>query len=559
MKTFYTVLSKHYKYFLFFVAALGLLLRMYPTNWDAGYYTHPDEMHIYSVTSQLSWDDLNPDFFAYGSLPFYILRIVAHALSPLIPALETYGKLFILGRPLNALFDTGTLLVIFILAKQLTRRSTYALFASLLYSILVFPIQNAHFYTVDTQLTFWLMLSLTTIVRWYRTGAKRYFALSAIAFSAAFATKFSAIILLPIIGITIVSHAFRDEKPLPEHLSVLIRTSFTFLLFFVSAQMVFQPYLFLDFETYRKDILFQLNMRKDAYVFPYTLQYIDTKAYLYPFAQIHHWGTGPAIAIAGALGLCISITKLSYTSYKKKSYVPELSIALFGLLFFAILGSSAVKFMRYYLPLYPIICLGVVVTIRYFVQSTTQSTGLLLSGLILILSGLWTTGFYSLYFSPHPWVVTSDWIFENITPGTTIAVEHWDRSLPLYDAHMFQTLPLNLYEPDTPAKIDQIVTTLNHVDYIIISSNRLHGSIPKWPEKYPATIYYYDLLFKENLGFTKVHEATRYPHIGPWHLNDQSADESFTVYDHPRTNVFKKTTFTPETVREILLEKVPAP
>ncbi len=38
---------------------------------------HPDERHIVMVAQKLTWQDLNPHSFAYGSLLFYCLKGVA--------------------------------------------------------------------------------------------------------------------------------------------------------------------------------------------------------------------------------------------------------------------------------------------------------------------------------------------------------------------------------------------------------------------------------------------------------------------------------------------------
>jgi len=67
----------------------------------------------------------------------------------------------------------------------------------------------------------------------------------------------------------------------------------------------------------------------------------------------------------------------------------------------------------------------------------------------------------------------------------------------------------------------------------------------KLPENrcYPYTQNYYRRLFSGKEGFQKIVEFTSFPKIPSLNLqiNDQGADESFTVYDHPRVMVFKKT------------------
>ena len=121
----------------------------------------------------------------------------------------------------------------------------------------------------------------------------------------------------------------------------------------------------------------------------------------------------------------------------------------------------------------------------------------------------------------------------------------------LDSANPSQCTGLDLYpdEGSGEARLQYIARALNQSDYIVESSNRLYGSIPKLPWRYPVTIRYYDLLFANALGFTKVYDETVSPHLGPWQINDQHADESFTVYDHPRVTIFQKTR--PMTVDEL--------
>ncbi|HVG00036.1 MAG TPA: DUF2298 domain-containing protein, partial [Chloroflexia bacterium] len=64
--------------------------------------------------------------------------------------------------------------------------------------------------------------------------------------------------------------------------------------------------------------------------------------------------------------------------------------------------------------------------------------------------------------------------------------------------------------------------------------------IPRLLWAYPAQTKYYELLFAEKLGFVRVHTTQVSPELLGIKINDQPADESFTVYDHPRVDVFKK-------------------
>jgi hypothetical protein len=56
------------------------------------------------------------------------------------------------------------------------------------------------------------------------------------------------------------------------------------------------------------------------------------------------------------------------------------------------------------------------------------------------------------------------------------------------------------------------------------------------------TARYYKNLFSGKLGFVKMAEFAQYPTIPiiNYRIDDFSSDESFTVTDHPKVMIFKK-------------------
>ena len=98
-----------------------------------------------------------------------------------------------------------------------------------------------------------------------------------------------------------------------------------------------------------------------------------------------------------------------------------------------------------------------------------------------------------------------------------------------------------MYEDDTRQKFETIRATLRDCDYLALASNRLWRTIPRLPQRYPMSTRYYEALFNGELGFEQVYSLTTPPKLGRLVIDDQAADESFTVYDHPRPIIFKKT------------------
>jgi YYY domain-containing protein len=150
----------------------------------------------------------------------------------------------------------------------------------------------------------------------------------------------------------------------------------------------------------------------------------------------------------------------------------------------------------------------------------------------------------------------------------------WDDGLPLrlgpegYDAYggIFEGgLNLQLYWDDNAAKLQRFVDTLSQGDYIFISSNRQWATTTRVPERYPMTTAYYRALvgcpadkeviwcynvarpgqFQGQLGYRLVAVFESFPTfdipgVVKWEVNDQFAEEAFTVYDHPKVLIFQK-------------------
>ncbi|MGB9777456.1 MAG: DUF2298 domain-containing protein [Anaerolineae bacterium] len=255
--------------------------------------------------------------------------------------------------------------------------------------------------------------------------------------------------------------------------------------------------------------------------------------------------------------------------------------------YFLYQGTQWVKSVRYLLPVYPaFILLAAWLGVRLWVLSRTRreegrpplrpaTCGLLLATLLLA-TLLWALAFTSVYRRPHTRIAASRWIFQNVPVGSVLATEHWDWAPPLrIDGKdpfggMYRGLStssdgtLQLYHDDTPQKREALLNWLDEADYIIIGSNRLYASIIRLPTRYPLTIAYYRALFSGELGFALVADFTSYPALGPFQFPDTEepfpvpeapyryraapisvpmppAEEAFSVYDHPRVLIFRKT------------------
>ncbi len=600
------------------VVACGFLVRGYGRNWDRYTHMHPDERMLMMVADRVSLPDrLYPDFFNYGTLPIYVLKGSIQLVANLAyrePIRITYGDALLdFGRLLSSVADMITTLLVGAIAFTITRRERLrtALFGLTLYTfLLVFPIQNSHFFVVDTFLTLFLTGSTYFLLRFAQEKKIAFLIASAVCIGCAIASKFTAVLFIPGSIASIIWALLPDRGAtraiIVQKLVMMLWGIVTWGMIALTSFFLTMPYAFLApsgiltpfttdggktyavtseslqilrddiasffsadaFPTTRflRDIREQTRMNRDAYVFPYTLQYVGTTPYLYHLKNIFVWGAGPSMSIIVLIGAVFMLMKVLKYWRTPHHRTPNASIPLttwivlmtttYGL-FFLIIGASAVKFMRYMLPLYPLMAIAAAYGFTHLLsmarsQHTHRPARIIARvalGTLLTGSILWSVAFLNVYTTANTRVQATEWILSNIPLGQTIAVEHWDDRVPIHSSERYRVIELPLYDrPDDAAKWRMMNEKLAETDYIILASNRLSTPLPKLTDCakhglscYPLTARYYEELLAEKRGFRLVAEFTGYPHIGPFQIPDDEADESFTVYDHPHILIFQKT------------------
>jgi hypothetical protein len=168
---------------------------------------------------------------------------------------------------------------------------------------------------------------------------------------------------------------------------------------------------------------------------------------------------------------------------------------------------------------------------------------------VLGYSLVYALAFVGLYFVEHPYRVASAWIYENVPPGSRIAGSHWDDRVPVGIPEHKRSpanyvtegkdLELPFYEQDNLPNIQQLVRRMSKTDYIAFATPRVADSVPRIADEYPRTTALLQLLWAEKLGFTLEKTVKNRPSFLGMSFNDDLADESFSVYDHPKVVIFK--------------------
>ncbi len=529
---------------------LAFSIRIYGINWDQGHALHPDERMIAMVAGQISLDNLDPDFYNYGSLPIYILKLSSFVTSSIdgvikhIPTTASsysgFPNILLVGRALSAFFDTLTVLIVFLIGKRIKGKN-FGFLAGFIYAISVFPIQNAHFYIVDPQMTFWMTLTLFLAIKHAKEPKPQHFLLLGLTSGLAAATKFTGVLTLSIPFLLITVNLVREFKKKPmlkwavtQIVNVFATLSSAIIVFFIT-----QPFVLINIKKYWEQVSFQLRMNSDPTVFPYTIQFINTPAYIHPLQGIIVWGLGLPLGILAILGVVYMARHL----FTKRNIFLFIILG-FALIFFTILGRSSVKFMRYYLPLYPILALSTAYLLNGFNKYLAPHSKLRLAyaSIVAICVLIWPMSFMHIYTKPNPRIKATDWINSTFPVGTAIATEHWDDIIPLENPNGYKIQQIEVYNPESEAKWTKINNILEESDYFIISSERVYKSILNWPEKYPKTIIFYNDLLAGNSNFKLYKTFSNYPTIPVIGIEipDGDSPESMTIFDHPTVFIFKK-------------------
>ena len=580
----------------------------------------------------------NPRWFPYGSFPLYLLRGV-HAVAESALAADL-ADMRLMARAISALADVCGVGAVYLLASALRSRRA-GLIAALIVALAVTHVQLSHFFAVDTILALFCVATIIFLIRVARWGRAADSAFAGLFFALALATKISAAPMLAAyfaahliyaLGMAPAEPRFRRPLIFDAALTAAINAAIGGLTALI-AFFIFQPYAILDFGNFFADVSEQSEMARRIRDYPFTRQYIDTTPYLYHIRQLAAWGFGlplgalawaalayaavrgmgwraaaayaatgvalpaavmvvstSALAVIAAVGMA-SLALIATLPARKPSARLDVILLAWVAPYFIIMGALDVKFMRYMLPITPFLAIfaaGAVVDLwaalsrlRGAVGATARAAALAGGIAILCATALYALAYARIYSAPHPAVRAAEWVRDNLPERSLILKEHWDEALPsLYE---YETRELPIYDPDTRGKMDALARDLSEADALIVYSNRLYGTTPRLPERYPLTRAYYGLLFDRQLGYEPAARFTSYPNLYGVSLTNETfarpglpeprfpvedgiaptaalpislgyADESFTVYDHPKVMIFSNVSrLSPDVISEKII------
>ena len=570
------ILTRHKSFFLLsLIVVIGAFLRFYKLDWGQGLFAHPDEYHIVASVNQLSFPaQMHPHFFSYGTVTIYLIYFTKEVINNLLSIFNFQFSIFnsfLIGRFYSALSSTLTIIIVYKICRSLMERR-FSYLAALLVALTPGLIQQAHFATPESALTFFLFLSLLLMLKFLKHKKTLYLVLASVVLGFAMGVKISSIVfLLPLIATiafgTFPKHHLRGARSghlgggeattstpprwMLEKAAFMIKGLLKFIgLALISAFIIVvtfrlvAPYVFFDYRSFRSNLDYEGALAIGKIPVFYTRQFIDTIPIVFQIEKIFPYALGPALLVFGIFGLFLMVYKHLGGGRTDSSEVNALLVVIIA--FLSLFLPNAIlfaKWTRFIAPTFPFFAIFVVVLLDYLALKTKRLSFVL--GIVVISTTVfWSFAFFSIYLRNDIRIEASSWLEINTSPGSKFLVEGGNMvDLPL--TGNFPKISLDFYNlEENPLVRGQIAEALYASGYFLVQSRRVFMNHQRLSHLYPKTAKLYDALFDGRLGFEQVKEFHSFPQLGLGNLKlefpDESAEETWSVFDHPVIRVFKK-------------------
>ena len=531
MKNF--LIKNRYLWFLLIITLGGAYLRFSGLDWGLPWRYHCDENTFINAANAMRkaphFNYLNPKWFYHPSLSIYIVCLLSAAYSLFAPlALST---VHLLGRFNSAFWGTLSLPMIYLLGKRLYGKLS-GILSALFLSVVVIHVQVSHFFTPDIMLVFFLIMTMWFSTGIMRRGMTRDYILAGAACGVGMASKYWAPAILPIVAgyifrLRVRGFGWRENRRL---LAGLFTAG---LIFFILS-----PYVILDAPFAVPRILLWAKKTTGAIPQIWALHFEGTSRYFFQLMRNLPWGMGPPLFLLSLGGLVFITIRHRREDILLSSWI---------IVNFILIGSWHIKSIRYLLPIIPFLCLAAGELISEMLnRKRFRIPGLVIGLAALLWSATFSFAFIHIYLVKHSKTRASDWIYENLSPGTGIATDYCiplggKNELP--DDYVIYPLDFNylfISNLTREQKEEYLREAVSEAEYVILA-DELWEYYARAGDTYMAERDFLMKLLSGEEGFSRIKTFKTYPQIGDWTMEDDGAELSFHFFDHPAVYLFQKT------------------
>jgi len=458
------------------LAILLIFTRFFGLNWGGGYFFHPDENNMASSLSQLSFQNPDPHFYAYGQFPLYLGYISLK----LVGLDNNFPNSIYILRFWSAIFSIASVYFFY----QIYKNKIFLLF-------LIFTpglIQLSHFGTTESLLI--LVFSICLYLSIYYP--KKFFIYSLV-LGIGIASKISSLIFF--VPFIIANY----KKPL-----LIIYT----LILTALIAIILSPYNLINFADFKSAMTYETSVANGSLPVFYTQQFKNSLPYIFQFTHVFPYIAGLPIFTISFFALFL-IHKSCVLNHK------SIILAVSSIVYFIYFGQLYVKWTRFMSPLFFIFPLLAAIVISH--QNKYLKNFLTL---ISIIPGVI---FFSQYFATDIRLQALSWMSSNLPVQSHILSESGNVvNLPLQN----NSFSINNYDFYNP--VENLASAIHQADYILVPSRRVFKNYD---------LKYHQSLFNGSLGFTPVHIFSP---VKDLLLNQENAEETWSVFDRPTIRLYQK-------------------
>ena len=441
--------------FLYLILAFTLLVRIFALGWDLPYTQSHDEYHTVGTALNLLTPngtemllrepDVNPvadGFFErvnyfnvdpWGGYPPLITYIQAFAYKVYYRFGRILGwfrsinelatvQIFLVGRFIIALFGTGTVLLVYLIATRMYSRRV-GLISALFLAFSFLHISYSRVIKPDVIMVFFGCLSFLFAYLIYERGRITDYLLAAVFLAFSVATKYTTVfLLLPILLAHLLGSLNRERGALAI---LLDKKLLIFLLFMAGGFFVANPYGALKYGRI-------LDWLKSVYGNLRAGEAGRPKLGEAGSSWLFYLRAGLSGEMGWPLGLC-SLAGIAYGIWRRNKRAILLSC--FPVVLIAFLGTLAHQSNSYILPILPFV---VILAARFLVEVASRlvrskkTQNFVIAGFasgILLIPGAGVTRYLQVVAQEEIRIEAKKWIEANIPSGSRIALEAYSPPL----------------------------------------------------------------------------------------------------------------------------------
>jgi 4-amino-4-deoxy-L-arabinose transferase-like glycosyltransferase len=477
------------------VIALALTLRLWGIGYDLPHIYHPDEPGYIAISQNIfKTGDLNPHFFNYPSLFFYInalayvpyylagtLSGVFHApgdiASPLSLAMGVsqtqMPTTVLMGRLITMCFGIGSAALVFLIGTRLAGKAVVGMFAAFMMAVSPAAVRHSQLVTPDTLVVFFALASVWASVLVCQEGKTWQYAMGGICVGLTISSKYNgALVLLPLL----LAHLLRCGRA-----ALTDRRLYLALMLCGIGFLVSTPYAMLDSSKFVADLRFEAMHYSSGHA---GMEGDSLRWYL-----DYMWTTTGLICVLAA------IEGLRGVYSRSKEII---LLAIFALVYLGFISGFQVRNDRTFLPITPFLFLLASSSLVYWfsrigafkarlARTLSLAVFTCLTLALLIAPALNTVSDAAQRMTADSRTTARNWIAENIPCGASIAIESYS---PFVDPACFSV-------QGSARMIDHLPEWYaeNGFEYLIFSQG-MFGRFYREPDKYYEEVAQYDNLFR---------------------------------------------------------------